>query len=145
MRGEVDNIIEIDKLKASLNKIDKEKEKQEQRGSQKLNLAASKRIDLEQLKIRLDQMIQSRNHEYDSGNFYYNRFNQRRLELQEERKKYASLREKYDEIMAYVCGCQRCRNNQAPNWANILNTGRNVEEEMDTLSENTSDNTLTFR
>jgi molybdopterin converting factor small subunit len=147
LRTEVDNIIQIDKLKASLNQIAKEKAEQEQLGSQKLSLVASKKAEIEKLKVRLDQMIQIRNHEYESGNFYYNRFNQRSLELQEERKKYASLVEKYDEILANVCGCTRCRNNQTPNnWADILSTGRNVEKETNTevLWKTTTVNTPTI-
>jgi hypothetical protein len=131
-----------------LNKIAKEKAEQEHLGSQKLSLAASKRAEIERLKVRLEEMIQSRNHEYQSGNFYYNRFNQRSLELEEERKKYASLKEKYDEILTNVCGCTRCRNNQTPNnWANILSTGRNVEKETNTsevLWKTTTVNTPTI-
>ena len=118
---EVDSIIQIEKLKALLNKISKEKEVEELRGLLKLNLSKSKRTDIGQLRMRLYQMILDRDQQYESGNYYYNRFQQRQKELHNEKQKYADLKKKNDKIMQNVCGCQRCRNNQTPNnWAYVL-------------------------
>ena len=80
--------------------------------------------------MRLQQVIRNRDHEYQSGNRFYVRLQQAANELVEEKKKYVNLKEKYDEIMKIVCGCQRCRTNQSPNnWASILDPGRNVDKE----------------
>jgi hypothetical protein len=110
--------------------IDQEKKEEEHRGSQKLSLAANKTNVIGKLGMRLQQVIRNRDHEYQSGNRFYVRLQQSRNELVEEKKKYVNLKEKYDEIMKIVCGCQRCRTNQSPNnWAAILEPGRNVDEQ----------------